>query len=203
MSFLDKIKEQFSAEKLRETKLLEPIVIWYQALPGDQKNMVNIGAVGGVILTLLFFLYLGNSKVNALKEEIETKSRNLRELTKYQESFSEQTKILDALEKRFRQQGADFSLLTTLEKYAQSSQISRESIESISPRQLPPGEFFVETEATVQLVRVTLKQLVDYFYRIESAPVNLTLKEAHVKPRFDNPQFLNVSFKVIAYKPKE
>ena|SRR3989338_3675684 len=203
MSFLDKIKEQFSAEKLRETKLLEPIVIWYQALPGDQKNMVNIGAVGGVILTLLFFLYLGNSKVNALKEEIETKSRNLRELTKYQESFSEQTKILDALEKRFRQQGADFSLLTTLEKYAQSSQISRESIESISPRQLPPGEFFVETEATVQLVRVTLKQLVEYFYRIESAPVNLTLKEAHVKPRFDNPQFLNVSFKVIAYKPKE
>ena len=123
-------------------------------------------------------------------------------MVQHETTFRRQLDKLKYLEKEAQQKSADFSLLTTLESLAQQAAIGRESIESISPKQLPPGKYFSETEATVQLVRVTLKQLVHYFYRIESSPHHLQLKEARVKPRFDDPNSLNVTFKVSVFLPK-
>lgn len=198
---LNRIREEIS--KLRDNKLLGPFISRYDALPAEQKNIVNMSAIAGMVLLMLLIVYLGHQKVGALKEEIETKNLNLKELRRYEEKFEDQSQLLKQLERQAKQLSADFSLLSALEQLAQNSQIGRESIESISPKQLPPGDFFVETEATVQLVKVTLRQLVDYFYRIESSPTHMVLHELKVKPRFDNPQFLNITFKVSAFKPKD
>ncbi len=198
---LNRLRDEIS--KLRDSKLFAPIFTWYDALPAEQKQIANVGAIGGMVLILLVIVFMGHRKVGALKEEIETKNLNLKELRRYEAKFDEQSQTLKQLEREAKQISADFSLLSALEQLAQSSQIGRESIESISPKQLAPGDFFVETEATVQLVKVTLRQLVDYFYRVESSPTHMVLKELKVKPRFDNPQFLNVTFKVSAFKPKD
>ena len=200
---LDSLKEQFSIAKLRENKYLAPVVSWYDGLPPDQKNIAGIGFIAGGVLLVFFFVYLGYSTLDSLKEEIENKNINLKELSRYQEQFKEQDMILKQLEREAKRQSSDFSLLSALEQLAQASQIGRESIESISPKQLPPGNYFIETEATVQLVKVSLRQLTDYFYKIESSANNMNLREVRVKPRFDNPQYLNVTFKVSSYKPKE
>lgn len=190
-------------DHLKDNKLFTPILIWYEGLPPDQKKSANLAFIGGIVLIMLFFIYLGNQKVSSLKEEAETKSETLKELKRFEEKMNEQTQILKQLERRAKQISGDFSLLSSLEQLAQTSNIGRESIESIRPQQLPPGDYFTETEATVQLVKVTLKQLTDYFYKIETSPNFMTLKELRVKPRFDNPQFLNVTFKVSSYKPKD
>ncbi|MBI4040416.1 MAG: hypothetical protein HY390_00970 [Deltaproteobacteria bacterium] len=202
-NFLQNLKDQWSLDQLRQSKLFAPWVIRYEALPADQKQLANVAIIAGLVLVLLSFVFLGNSKVTAIREEIDAKQTTLRELSKYEAQFTEQLVKLQELERSTKRIQQDFSLLTTLEKFAQASQIGRESIESISPKQLPSGDYFIETEATVQLVRVPLKHLTDYFYRIESSPFHLKLKEAHMKPRFDNPDFLNVTFIVSSFKPKD
>ncbi len=197
------LKEKLNPSQLRQSKLFAPLFLWYDGLPPDQKNIAHTASIIAGVLFLLFLVYWGHVKVEGLREQIEAQNLNLKELSRYEEQFHEQTMALKILEREAKKLGADFSLLSALEQLAQSSQIGRESIESISPKQLPPGEYFIETEATVQLVRVTLRQLVEYFYKIETSPNTLLLKEVRVKPRFDNPQFLNVIFKVSAYKPKD
>lgn len=197
------LKEKLNLSQLRESKFLAPVFLWYDGLPPDQKNIAQTSLIIAGVLFLLLLVYWGHANVGSLREQIEAQNLNLKELSRYEEQFQEQTTALKILEREAKKLGADFSLLSALEQLAQSSQIGRESIESISPKQLPPGEYFIETEATVQLVRVTLRQLVEYFYKIETSPNTLLLKEIRIKPRFDNPQFLNVTFKVSAYKPKD
>jgi len=201
--WLELLKEKLNLARLRENKFLAPLFLWYEGLPPDQKNIAHTTFIVSGVLSLLLLVYWGQGKVEGLREQIEAQNLNLKELSRYEEQFQEQATALKILEREAKKLGADFSLLSSLEQLAQSSQIGRESIESISPKQLPPGEYFVETEATVQLVRVTLRQLVEYFYKIETSPNTLLLKEIRIKPRFDNPQFLNVTFKVSAYKPKD
>ena len=197
------LKDKLNPAHLRDIKLLAPVFLWYDGLPPDQKNIAHTASIIVGVLFLLLLVYWGHIQVEGLREQIEARNLNLKELSRYEEQFEEQATALKILEREAKKLGADFSLLSSLEQLAQSSQIGRESIESISPKQLPPGEYFIETEATVQLVRVTLRQLVEYFYKIETSPNTLLLKEIRVKPRFDNPQFLNVTFKVSAYKPKD
>jgi len=197
------IKEMFSLEKLKESRLLSPLIQRFEELPPDQKKIAAIGGAAIVIFFIFFLIYMGQTKVSRLRDEIELKRENLKLLSKYEQQFRKQEALLLALEREAKQQSADFSLLSLLESSATAAQIGRESIESISPKQLPPEEFFIETEATLQLVRITLKQLTNYFYKIETSPYHLTIKEVKIKPRFDNPQFLNVTFKVTSFKPKE
>lgn len=203
MTFFGISKETFSLEKLKENALLRSLFGKFEELPPDQKKIAAIGGAAVAIFFVFFLIYAGQTKVTALREEIEQKRENLKLLSKYELRFNEQLAALTDLERDAKQQGADFSLLSALESFATAAQIGRESIESLSPKQLPPGEFFIETEATVQLVRVTLRQLANYFYKIETSPWHLTIKELKIKPRFDDPQFLNVTFKVTSFKPKE
>lgn len=202
-TWLESLKKHFSMTQLRESRFLIPFFEWHDALPDDQKNIVKISAIGLSLFSILFMLYLGSSKIGSLREEIIAKQQILKELSSAEEDLHMQQSLVKELEGKARALNADFSLLPTLESYAQSSGIGRESIESISPKQLPPGKYFVETEATVQLVHVTLKQLTIYFYKIETAKNNLAIKEVRIKPRFDDPQYLNIAFKVSAFKPKE
>lgn len=203
MTFFGISKETFSLEKLKENALLRSLFGKFEELPPDQKKIAAIGGAAVAIFFVFFLIYAGQTKVMALREEIEQKRENLKLLSKYELRFNEQLAALTDLERDAKQQSADFSLLSALESFATAAQIGRESIESLSPKQLPPGEFFIETEATVQLVRVTLRQLANYFYKIETSPWHLTIKEFKIKPRFDDPQFLNVTFKVTSFKPKE
>ena len=201
--WLQILKEKLNPAHLRGNKFLAPLFLWYDGLPPDQKNIAHTSSIIGGVLFLLLLVYWGHVKGADLREQIEAQNLNLKELSRTEEQFQKQSIALKILEREAKKLGADFSLLSSLEQLAQSSQIGRESIESISPKQLRPGEYFIETEATVQLVRITLRQLVEYFYKIETSPNTLLLKELRVKPRFDNPQFLNVTFKVSAYKPKD
>ncbi len=203
MTILEKIKDIFSLSRLKEKRVISLIIGGYEELPPEQKKMVNLGLLGGGVILIVFLFSLGYGKVSTLRENITSQQKILTELLGYRESFERQRERLNLLEKEVKMKSADFSLLASLETLAQSAAIGRESIESISPKQLPAGKFFMETEATVQLVRVTLRQLVDYFYKIENLKTHMTIKEVRIKPRFDNPQFLNVTFKVSAYLPKE
>lgn len=207
MAFFGITKEMLSPDKLKdklkESRLLGQAIHWFEGLPPDQKKIAAISGAAVIIFFIFLLIYIGQTKVGSLREEIGLKRENLAILSKYEVQFTDQQALLSELEREAKQKSADFSLLSTLEDFAKGAQVGRESIESISPKQLPPGDFFQETEATVQLVRVTLKQLSNYFYKIETAPYNLAIKEVKIKPRFDDPQFLNVTFKVTSFKPKE
>lgn len=60
----------------------------------------------------------------------------------------------------------------------------------------------VEEEADVFVEKVTMNEMVNIFYRIEHAPMILTVKKASVKLSFDNPDLLNITLMLSFLKPR-
>ena len=126
--WLELLKEKLNLGRLRENKFLAPLFLWYEGLPPDQKNIAHTTFIVSGVLSLLLLVYWGQGKVEGLREQIEAQNLNLKELSRYEEQFQEQATALKILEREAKKLGADFSLLSSLEQLAQSSQIGRESI---------------------------------------------------------------------------
>jgi len=59
-----------------------------------------------------------------------------------------------------------------------------------------------EEEAEIVLEKVTLNEMLNIFYRIENAPMILTIKKTTMKKSFDNPELLNISLVLSFLKAK-
>lgn len=59
-----------------------------------------------------------------------------------------------------------------------------------------------EEEADIYLEKVTMNEMINSFYKIENAPMALTIRRAVVKKSFDNPELLNISLSVSFLKAK-
>ena len=59
-----------------------------------------------------------------------------------------------------------------------------------------------EEEAEVSVERVTMNEMVNILYRIENAPMILSVRKTSIKTSFDNPSLLNITMTVGLIKPK-
>ena len=59
-----------------------------------------------------------------------------------------------------------------------------------------------EDSAEVQIERVTLNEIVNMLYRIEDAPMILSVKKTVIKKSFENPELLNVTMTVALFTKK-
>lgn len=63
-------------------------------------------------------------------------------------------------------------------------------------------KYGIEEEAEVQVEKVTMNELVNIFYRIENAPMILSISKTNMKTSFDSPALLNITMTVSLVKPK-
>jgi predicted RND superfamily exporter protein len=64
------------------------------------------------------------------------------------------------------------------------------TVKSTGRRETKEG---IEEEADVFVEKVTMNEMVNIFYRIEHAPMILTVRRVTVKQSFDSPDFLNMT----------
>jgi cell division protein FtsB len=60
----------------------------------------------------------------------------------------------------------------------------------------------LEEEADVSVEKVTMNEMVNIFYRIDHAPMILTVKKVTVKQSFENPELLNITLMLSFLKIK-
>lgn len=73
------------------------------------------------------------------------------------------------------------------------------SVKSIGVRE---KQFGIEEEAELQIEKVNLNEMTNIFFRIENAPMALSIKKATVKTTFENPSLLNITMTIGIVKPK-
>lgn len=73
------------------------------------------------------------------------------------------------------------------------------SVKSVGVRE---KEYGTEEEAEVQVEKVSMNEMVNIFYKIENAPMILTVRKATVKTSFDDPTLLNISMTLTLVKTK-
>jgi general secretion pathway protein M len=77
-----------------------------------------------------------------------------------------------------------------------------QKVKSVKSTGTREKKFASEEEAEVSVEKVTMNEMVNILYRIENAPMILTVRKTSMKTSFDNPSLLNVTMTVGLIKPK-
>lgn len=73
------------------------------------------------------------------------------------------------------------------------------TVKSTGRRDIKEG---FEEEAELQIEKVSMNEMVNIFYKIENAPMVLTIKKAMIKKSFENPELLNITLTLSFLKTK-
>ena len=73
------------------------------------------------------------------------------------------------------------------------------TVKSTNRRDMKEG---IEEEAEFLIEKVSMNEMVNIFYKIENAPMILTIKKAAIKKSFENPELLNISLTLSFLKMK-
>ena len=73
------------------------------------------------------------------------------------------------------------------------------TVKSAGKRELKEG---TEEDADISIEKVSMNEMLNIFYKIENAPMILTIKKATIKKSFENPELLNISLSLSFLKTK-
>jgi general secretion pathway protein M len=116
-----------------------------------------------------------------------------------QQDYQRQKSVIDSINSQLKKQ-PNFAIFSRLEELA--SQTGTKILQ-INPMPSPPSELYKEELVEVKMQGVALEQLVRYLHQVENSPQFLKIKRLDIKPRPDNRQILNVTFRVSAFTLKE
>jgi general secretion pathway protein M len=171
-------------------------------LSGREKVAVGVG--GASLAAIAFWLgvweptqahlELQQRRVHAKREEY----REVQELGRRFETLRTRIEGIEAHLRRSR----DFSILSYLEGLARRQQV-QDRIVQMRPRPGEVSRYYRENSVEIRMERVRLPELVRYLYEVENSPELLRIKQIQVRPRFDDPDLLDVRFHVSSYEPLE
>ncbi len=73
------------------------------------------------------------------------------------------------------------------------------TVKSTGKREIKDG---FEEEADLQIEKVSMNEMINIFYKIDNAPMVLTVRKAAIKKSFENPELLNIALTLSFLKAK-
>lgn len=184
------IFERFNIETLYNTFLgLQP------------KEQTIALIVAGFVLLLIVILpvSLAGGKLSSMEKTIGASKEQMDDVAREIGEYNREKSNLGSIESLLRS-GYDTSIATTLENIATQSGV-KENIDSLKERPATPSDLFDEAVVDIRIARVTLTQLVDFLYKIESEKGRvLRVKQLQTKARYDNRKLLDASMQVSTFK---
>jgi hypothetical protein len=77
-----------------------------------------------------------------------------------------------------------------------------EKVKSVKTTGSREGKYGIEEEAEVQVEKVDMNEMVNIFYKLENAPMVLSVKKTVVKTTFEDPTLLNITMTLSLISPK-
>jgi len=78
----------------------------------------------------------------------------------------------------------------------------KSKVKSVKPTGTKDVKEAIEEEAEVQVEKVDMNEMVNIFYKIENAPIILSIKKTNMKTSFENPALLNITMTIALVKAK-
>src|SRR2546425_6545085 len=156
---------------------------FWQNLQSRERLFIG-GAGAALVLFLIFKLTIDPLfKYSAeLDRQIGTARRQLNEMRTMQQDYQRQRSVIDSINSQLKKQ-PNFAIFSRLEELAGQTGI-RSKIVHMKPTVSAPNEVYNEESVEVKVEGVTLEQLVQYLYQVESSPQLLKIKRLEMKPRF-------------------
>ncbi|MHB8845626.1 MAG: type II secretion system protein GspM [Nitrospirota bacterium] len=158
--------------------------------PRDKKALLIGGPIAAAIVLYVFVLSPFLSDLSRKRELIPRKERDLVEIKQLRDEYVEIQKQLQAAQEAASKRGP---LLTEIENLTKRANLNTKIV-SLKPQQGAQGDGFKESIVEVKLDNITLYDMVNYVYLLETA--TLRVRKLSFKPRYDNPKLLNATLLV-------
>lgn len=171
----------------------------WQALAPRERAMLAGG--GAVLLICLIFVLVVDPLLDRLdRAERQTirKQKDLQELAQVGAEYAGLNARLAALDQRLPPSDGQFSMLAFLEDAATTAQV-RDRITTMQPQTPTVTHGYQETAVDVRLDGVQFPQLLNLLSTLEQAPYDTQVPHLQIKPKYDNPAYLEANLRVVTY----
>lgn len=148
------------------------------------------GSPVALILLLAIILRPIYADLDRKRDLIPRKERDLAEIKQLRDEYVEIQKQLQAAQEAASKRGP---LLTEIENLTKRANLNTKIV-SLKPQAGAQGDGFKESIVEVRLDNISLYDVVNYVYLLETA--TLRVRKLSFKPRYDNPRLLNATLLV-------
>ena len=135
-----------------------------------------------------------------MKKTILTSSSKLAELVKIDAEFAVQDAKISRIKNAIASRRSDFTLFSYLEKKAVSANV-KGAIKQMNSLQGARSASFEETLIDLKLEKITIKQLEDFLYQIESPAELIKIKRITINKMKESPDYISAQLLIASYTP--
>ena len=180
---------------LKERLKIDEIYETFIGLGQREQIMALVGAAVVVLLIIVIPISCASSKLGKMEKQIRDHEKNVSKVLEKITQYNHAQAKLDSVEKSIRPK-SQVQLTTRLESLATQSGIGR-SIDSLKEKPGTPGEDYEEVVVAVRMSKLTLSQIMEFLYGIESQKdLSLKINRMQIKSRYDNRSQFDVNFEV-------
>lgn len=174
---------------------------YFAKLDTRQRYLVAVCAIVVIVALVLalavFPLWDARAK---MKKSIATNTKKLEEMVKIDADFATQDAKISRIRKAMASRRADFTLFSYLEKKAITANV-KGSIKQMNSMQGIKSPSFEETLIDLKLEKITIKQLADFLYQIESPSEMIKIKRITVDKMKESPDYISAQILIASYSP--
>jgi type II secretory pathway component PulM len=156
---------------------------WYNARESREKRLIQI--LGAVVAVLLAYNIVYMSAVDiseGLHDRVARRRMELLQVRSMMRTWTQLGAEMAAAEKRTIPKSGDFSLFSVVEQSLTKS-IGHEKIASITPADKPVPGGYTQYTIDLKLSGLSLAQIVDALYDVQTQSVPVTVSNLHVRQR--------------------
>jgi general secretion pathway protein M len=174
---------------------------FWDQLTTSQKRMVTAGLIfaAAVLLAQLIIVpyFEARQKVSGA---IAASEKALRELTTLGIEYGVLRQRSEEIRRASERRPPGFTLFSYLEKRAGDAAV-KTNIRSLTPLTSAPTGAYEETAVEMKLDKLTMKQLTDFLYLVESPEEMIRVRRISVTKMKESPEYLSALIQVFTYQP--
>jgi general secretion pathway protein M len=173
---------------------------WNQ-LTKSQKYIVMAGLMFvGAALFIQFAVVPYFEARQKVRSAIVANEKALQELSVLGAEYGVLRQRSEEIKRLIERRPPGFALFSYLEKRAGEAAV-KTNIRSMNPLKSSPAGIYEETAVEMKLDKLTMKQLVDFLYRVESPEEMVRIRRASILKMKESPEYLSVLIQVFTYQP--
>ena len=170
-------------------------------LDAKQRYIVAFGAA--FVLMALVFEFAVFPLLDAkakMKKSMAAQSRKLEDMIRLDAELTAQEARISQIKSTLTSRGGDFTLFAYLDKKAIAAGV-KGSVRQMNSLQGARSSSFEETLMDLKLEKITLKQLTDFLYQVESPAELIRIKRITVTKMKESPDYISVQLLMASYAP--
>jgi general secretion pathway protein M len=163
--------------------------------------MFSVVAISVFIIFIIFqFLASGTER---LTKKVDALNSDLEKIEKLRKQLDESNRLMTQLTSSFKSR--DEALISVVEDILVNEQIDRGSFSIKDSNTNAPAveDLYKEKSVDVEIRKIPLKKIVDLLYKIQVRPSLLKASNLRIRTRFDNPDLIDVNFRISSFEFKK